>query len=72
MNAIATTDFLTIVTTDFLPSALLLAVGAGAVVVAIGAMLLQRAARVHMQEQRCDDLHKHVGRVEARWHEAAM
>jgi hypothetical protein len=61
-----------IVTTDFLPSALLLTVGAGAVIVAIGALLLQKAARVHLQEQRCSELRKHVGRVEAQWHEATM
>jgi hypothetical protein len=60
------------VTTDFLPSAMLLAAAAGTVVVVIGALLLQKAARVHMQEHRCDELRKHVGRVEAQWREAAM
>jgi hypothetical protein len=42
------------------------------VIVAIGALLLQKAARVHLQEQRCSELRKHVGRVEAQWHEATM
>ena len=61
-----------ILTTSFIPSAPLFMVAGGVVVLVIGALLLQKAARVHMREQRKDRLQTHVGRVEARWHEAAM
>ena len=60
-----------ILTTHFIPSAPLFMVAGGVVVLVIG-LLLQRAARVHMREQRKDRLQTHVGRVEAQWHEAAM
>ena len=59
-------------TTSFLPSAPLFLVAGGVMVLAIGALLLQKAARVHMREQRKDRLQTQVGRVEARWREAAM
>jgi hypothetical protein len=61
-----------ILTTDLLPSAVLLAIAAGAIVIVVGALLLQKAARIHMHEQRCDQLRKRVARAEAHWHEAAM
>jgi hypothetical protein len=61
-----------ILTTSFMPPAPLV-IGAGVVIVlVIGVLLLQRAARVHMREQRADRLRTHVGRVESRWHGAAM
>jgi hypothetical protein len=59
-------------TTGFLPSAMLLAVAGGTIVVVVVALLLQRAARTHLQEQRCDQLRKRVTRAEAQWREAAM
>jgi len=61
-----------ILTTHFIPSAPLLMVAGGVIVLVIGALLLQKAARVHMREQRADRLRTQVGRVEARWNEAAM
>ena len=61
-----------ILTTSFIPSAPLFLVAGGVLVLVIGALLLQKAARVHMREQRKDRLRTHVGRVEAQWHEAAM
>src|SRR6188472_3023100 len=61
-----------IVPTAFFPSLTLLAAAAGTIVVAVGALLLQKAARTHLHEQRCDRLRKHVARAEAQWHEAAM
>ena len=61
-----------ILTTSLLPSAPLFLVAGGVMVLVIGALLLQKAARVHMREQRKDRLQTQVGRVEAQWHEAAM
>jgi hypothetical protein len=61
-----------IVPTAFFPSLTLLAAAAGTIVVAVGALLLQKAARTHLHEQRCDRLRKHVARAEAQWREAAM
>jgi small neutral amino acid transporter SnatA (MarC family) len=57
---------------SFLPSAPLFAIAGGLIVLVIGALLLQRAARAHWREQRRDRLRTHVGRVEAQWNEAAM
>ena len=57
---------------SFLPSAPLFAIAGGVLVLTIVAVLLQRAARVHLREGRIDRLRAHVGRAEARWHEAAM
>jgi len=54
-----------------LPSATVVASACGLLVVTVGALLLQRAARAHLHSQRCDELQKRVSRVEARWHEAA-
>ena len=61
-----------ILTTSFMPSLPLFIGAAGVIVLVIGALLLQRAARAHMREQRASRLRTHVGRVESRWHEAAM
>jgi hypothetical protein len=58
--------------TSFLPSPAILAVSGATVILVIGAVLLQRAARTHMHQQRCDELRQRVSRVDARWHEAAM
>jgi hypothetical protein len=60
-----------ILTTSFLPSVPLFLMAGGVMVLVIGALLLQKATRVHMREQRQDRLRTQVGRVEARWHEAA-
>ena len=65
-------DMDAIVRTDLLPSALHLAIAAGTIVIAVGALLLQKAARILKQEQRCNQLRKRVARVDARWHEATM
>jgi hypothetical protein len=59
-------------TTSFLPSAPLFLVAGGVMALAIGALLLQKAARIHLREQREDRLRTHVARAEARWHEATM
>ena len=61
-----------ILATRFMPSAPLFIVAGGVIVLVIGALLLQRATRIHMREQRASCLRTHVGRVESRWHEAAM
>jgi hypothetical protein len=61
-----------IVPTALFPSLTLLAAAAGTIVVAVGALLLQKAARAHLHEQRCDRLRKDVARAEAQWREAAM
>jgi hypothetical protein len=61
-----------IVRTDVLPSAVMVLAVGGAIVLAIGVVLLQKAARIHRQEQRCDQLRKRVAQVEAQWREAAM
>ena len=53
------------------PSAPLLAGAGGLLVLVVGALLLQKAARAHLHEQRCEDLRSRVSRVEERWHEAA-
>jgi len=59
-------------TTSLLPSVTLLAVAGATIVVVVVALLLQKAARTHLQEQRCEQLRKRVTHVEARWREAAM
>ena len=61
-----------ILATRLMPSAPLFIVAGGVMFLVIGALLLQRAARVHMREQRASRLRTHVGRVESQWHEAAM
>ena len=45
---------------------------AWAVLVVVVALLLQKATRSHLQEQRCTQLRKRVTRVEAQWREATM
>jgi hypothetical protein len=55
----------------FLPTTTLFAIAGGVLVLAIVAVLLQRAALVHWREGRIDRLRAHVGRAEARWYEAA-
>jgi hypothetical protein len=59
-------------TIGLLPSTMMLAVAGGTVVVAVLGLLLQKAARTHLQEQRCEQLRERVTRGEAQWHEAAM
>ena len=55
-----------------LPSVTVIAAAGGTLVAVIGALLLQRAARAAMYQQRCDDLRRRVSRGEAKWREAAM
>ena len=54
-----------------LPSAPIFAVAGGVVVLVIVGVLLQKAARMTMRENRCKQLRTHVGRVEAQWREEA-
>lgn len=57
----------------YLHSAMVIGVaGAGTIVAVVVALLLQKAARTHLQEQRADQLRKRVTHVEAQWREAAM
>ena len=61
-----------LLTASLLPSAPIFVVAGGVLVLVIGGVLLQKAARMTMSENRSEHLRTHVGRVEARWHEAAM
>lgn len=54
-----------------LPSMTMMATACGSLVLIVGAVLLQRAARATMYEQRCDELRSRVSRGEAKWREAA-
>ena len=54
-----------------LPSVHVIAAACGSLVLVVGALLLQRAARASMHEHRRDNLRRRVSRVEARWREAA-
>jgi hypothetical protein len=57
---------------DLIPSARLLGVGFGALLLVIGIALVQRAARTWAYQAREQRLRDRVRHIEARWFEARM
>jgi hypothetical protein len=58
--------------TEFIPAAYQLAAATGVMLGVIGTLLLQKGARMWLDEHRAEQHRERLARLEARWREAAM